>query len=347
MNARIATILVVLLAVLGGAALLFQRQEGPRAPDPAAGLGQPLLKNLKAADVAAIRIVEPQAALTLRRKDEGWVIAERKDFPASLTAVRDFVLKAIELKAGQSEPIGEKDRARLQLDAPGDQNEKAGTLVEFQGADGKALARIIVGKKYFKRDPDDPAKAPADGRFVLLPEAPERVYIVSDPLGQATAQTRPWIDRTSFKVEKVRSLEVRYPDGSGWRTERSGDNADWKMTPLQPGEKVSVPFANAASYVLGQLELADVAAPAAAQKPAETGLDRPTLIRANTLDGARYEIRVGKLIGDDYFVSFQSSRDDAREKLLSQHVLLVPKSKLEDTLKKREEMVEKKQDEKK
>lgn len=337
MNARVATILVVLLAVLGGAALLYQRQEGPRGPDAAAGLGQPLLKDLKAAEVAAIRIVEPQATLTLQRKDEGWVIAERKDFPASLAAVRDFVLKAIDLKAGQSEPLGEKDRARLNLDG-------SGTLVEFQSADGKALARLIVGKKYFKRDPDDPAKAPADGRFVLLPDAPGRVYIVADPLPQASTQTRPWVDRTSFKVEKVRSLEVRYPDGGGWRTERSGDNADWRLAPLQAGEKVSVPFANAASYVLGQLELADVAAPALAEKPGETGLDKPTLIRATTLDGASYEIRVGKLAGEDYFVSFTSSRDDPREKRLAQHVLLIPKSKLEDTLKKREEMVEKKQD---
>jgi len=36
-----------------------------------------------------------------------------------------------------------------------------------------------------------------------------------------------------------------------------------------------------------------------------------------------------------------------REKLLSQHVLLIPKSKLEDTLRKRDELLEKKQDAKK
>ena len=68
---------------------------------------------------------------------------------------------------------------------------------------------------------------------------------------------------------------------------------------------------------------------------------------------------MGKLQGDNYPVSFSSSgtprKDDKdaerlkkveerlpREKLLSGYVLLIPKSKLEDTLKKRAEMLEKK-----
>ena len=53
MNARVAAILVVLLAVLGGAALLYQREQGARRPDNAATLGRTLLKDLQAADIAA------------------------------------------------------------------------------------------------------------------------------------------------------------------------------------------------------------------------------------------------------------------------------------------------------
>jgi len=336
MNARVALILVVLLAVLGGAAILYKRQDAARGPDASQALGQPLLKSLKVADVAAIRISEPKTALTVKRKDEGWVIAERADFPANAAAVREFLIKAIELKAGGSEPIGEKDRARLNLDS-------SGTQVEFQGADGKPLARIIVGKKYFKRDPDDPAKAPADGRFVLIPDQPERVFVVADPLAQASAQSRAWIDKTAFKAEKVGTLEVRHPDGNAWRIERSGDNAEWKLAAARPGEKLDISRANAASYMLSQLELADVAP--ADEK--DTGLDKPVLVNATTLAGARYEIKVGKLMGEDYLVSFTSSTDDALEKRLARHVLLIPKAKLEDTLKKRDDMLEKKQDTKK
>ncbi len=340
MNARFAAILVVLLGVLGGAALLYQHEERSRRPDNAGTLGRTLLKDLQAADIAAIRIVEPKATLTVQRKDDRWVIAERGDFPADLAKVREFVLKAIGLKVGQSEPLGEKDRARLNLDP-------SGTRVEFKAADGKDLAVFTVGRKYFKREVDNPGKAIPDGRFVALPGEPATASLVGDPLTQATASTAEWIDRTSFQVEKVKTLEVRYPAGGGWRIERAGDNADWKLAGANPGEKLDISRANAASYSLQRLELADVAPKDVAQDSEMRGLDKPISIDATTLEGLSYAIKVGKLAGDNYYVTFTSSGDHkaqdkaAREKTLSQHVLLIPKSKLEDNLKPRAELLEK------
>lgn len=353
MNARLALILVVMLAVLGGGALLYYQQERARRPENVGALGQTLFKDLKAADIAALRIVEPKAKLTVERKDDRWVLAERDGFPADVGKVREFVLQALALKVGQSEPIGDKDRARLNID-------ESGTQVEFAGADGKTLARLIVGKKYFKREVDNPDKARADGRFVALPSDAKTVYLVSDPLAQASTRSSEWIDRSSFQVEKVKTLELRYPDGSGWRIERDADNSDWRLAGAMPGEKVDVSRANSASYSLSLLELADVAP----KDAKDTGLDDPVLIDATTLDGLAYSIKVGRLQGDSHYVSFTSSgtltKDDKdaerlkkleerlpREKLLSQYVLLMPKSKLEDTLKKRADLLEKKDDAKK
>jgi uncharacterized protein DUF4340 len=349
MNARVALILVVLLAVLGGGALLYYQQERTRRPENVGALGRTLLRDLKAADIAAVRIVEPKAMLTVQRKDDRWVIAERADFPADLAKVREFVLKAIGLKVGQSEPIGDQDRARLNLDA-------SGTQIEFAAADGKPLARLIVGKKYFKREVDHPDKAIADGRFVILPGEARTVVLVSDPLAQATARSSEWIDRSAFQVERVKSLELRYPGGGGWRIERKADNADWKLAGARRGEKLEAAKANAASYSLSLLELADVAP----RDAKDTGLEQPTLIEARTLDGLGYSIKVGRLEGENYYVSFTPSGTLApagekgaerikrieerlpREKLLSQYVLLIPKSRLEDTLRKRAELLGKK-----
>jgi len=114
MNARVAAILVVLLVVLGGGALLYYNQERARRPQNVATLGRTLLQDLRIADVASIRIVEPKSALTVQRRDEGWTIAERDGFPADLARVREFVLKLAALKVGQSEPIGDKDRATVE-----------------------------------------------------------------------------------------------------------------------------------------------------------------------------------------------------------------------------------------
>ena len=333
MSARIVAILVVLLVVLGGAALLAQREDSARRPQNTAALGQPLLKDLKASDIAKIRIVEPKSALTLERKDEGWVIVEREGFPADLTKVRDFVVKVIGLKVVQSEPVGEKDRARLNLDA-------SATQVEFAAADGKPLAKLLVGRKLFRSEPENPEKAIGDGRFVMLPEDDKQVLMVSDPLTQATARTGEWIDRRSFQIEKVKSLEVRYPGGEGWRLERAGENAEWKLGELKPGEKVDSSKANAATYSLSLLDLADVAPKDAA--PQATGLDKPTRLRATTLGKLSYVVGIGKLEGDNYYVKLESGGAE-KDKLFAQHVLLIPKSRLEDTLKKRAELVERRE----
>ena len=333
MNARIAGILVILLVVLGGAALLAQREDSTRRADNAGAIGQPLLKGLKAADIARVRIAEPKSTLTLERKEDGWVIAERDGFPADVAKVREFVLKVIGLKVTQTEPLGEKDRARLNLD-------DSGTQVEFAGADGKSLSRFVVGKKLFKSEPENPDRAPGDGRFVLVPGDEKTAAMVSDPLPQASAKSAEWIDRRSFQVEKVKTLDVRYPDGSGWRVQREKDNDAWRLADQRPGEKLDSSKANAATYSLGMLDLADVAPRDAA--PEATGLDKPIRLNATTLGGVSYAVRIGKMVGENYYVRLESGGAE-KDKLFVGRVLLIAKSRLEDTLKKRDELLEKKE----
>ncbi|MEK6243898.1 MAG: DUF4340 domain-containing protein [Pseudomonadota bacterium] len=353
-------VLLILLIALGGGALLVRQQAGSQKPADAGTLGQPLLKGLQASQVASIVIRQPKDAITIAKKDERWTIAERGGFPADLDKVRDFVVKAIALKIGQSEPIGEKDRARLLLDA-------GGTAVEFLGADGKPLARLTAGKKYFKTEPENPEKANGDGRYVALPGDEKRVLVVADPLAQASTRTADWISKAGFAAEKVKTMEVRAADGaatgSSWRIERSGDNADWKLAGARGDEKLDISKANAASYSLSLIELADIA-PANA-RPEETGLDKPTLVTATTLDGLTYTLQMGKLSGENYYATVTIAGEprpegkDAeerlkkinerlpREKALAGYTLLIPKSKLEDIVKKRSELLAKKEEKKK
>jgi hypothetical protein len=364
MNARIAGVLLVLLVALGGGALLVREQQAARHAAGTGTLGQPLLKGLQAAQVASIVIREPKGAITIARKDERWTIVERGGFPADFDKVREFVVKAIGLKAGQIEPVGEKDRARLLLDA-------GGTAIEFLGADGKPLARLTAGRKYFKTEPENPEKAIGDGRYVALPGDDKHVVLVSDPLTQAATRSAEWISKAGFAAEKVKTMEVRAPEGapagSSWRIERSGDNADWKLAGARGGEKLEVTKANSASYSLSLIELADVAPMDAT--PAQTGLDKPTVVTALTLDGLTYTLKIGKLVGGDqagdtYYATVAivgdpkpEGKDAAerlkkinerlpREKALEKYTLLIPKSKLEDILKKRDELLEKKEEKK-
>ncbi len=319
-------------------------------------LGQPLLKGLQAAQVAAIAIREPKGAITIAKKDDRWVIAERDGFPADFDRVRGFVLQALALKIGQAEPIGEKDRARLNLGA-------SGTAIEFRGADGKPLAQLTAGRKYFKGETENPDKAIGDGRYVALPGDGKQVIVVADPLTQASTRTADWISKAGFEVEKVKTLEVRDAAGAAWKIERAGDNADWKLAGLRGDEKLDVAKANAAGYTFARLEVADVAPKDV--KPEDAGLDKPAVVSATTLDGLSYTLKLGKLEGDNYYATLAIAGEprpegkDAeerlkkinerlpREKALGNYTLLIPKSKLEDIVKKRADLLVKKEEKKK
>lgn len=355
MNARVAAVLVVLLAVLGGGALLVY-QRGPAQPSAAARLGQPVLQGVTAAEIESIVLREPGGTLTLQRRAADWVIAERAGFPADVAKVRELVLAALALRIGQAEAVTEKDRARLKLD-------RAGTRLEFRGAGGKLLAALVVGGKYFKREPRNADTAPGDGRFVLLPDAPDAALIVADPLPLASAASAAWVSKTGFGAEKVRVMEVDFPASGKWRIARAGENADWRLTPLFAGEKLDVIRANSASYSLNRIEIADVAAPGL--RPDETGLDRPATVVASTFDGLTYTLKLGKPRGENFYATLwisgepKASGQDAaergkqlaerlpREKALAGHVLLVARAKFDDVLKKRAELLEKKEPAKK
>lgn len=371
MSARVAAILLALLVVLGGAALYF-RHTGSQRPSGEAALGQPLLKNLKAADVEAIAIRGPQGSLTLQRKHDRWTIAERAGFPADYAKVKAFVVKALELRIGQADAVSTADRAQLALLAPG-KSKGAGTLVQFEAAGGKSLGAMIVGRKYFKRQPADPATAPADGRFVLLPAKPGTAYVVGNPLTEATTASAAWIDATGFTVGKVESLELRFPQGDGWKISRATPDGAWRLAGAKHGEQLDTSKANAAAYSLHGVALADVAPPQLSA--ASAGLDRPTVVTATSFAGLTYTLQLGKARGRDYYArlsitgtprpqrtpdkdekpAVKKRRDAAyatqlkalearlpRERALSKYVLLLPKSDFDDLLKQRSGLLEKK-----
>lgn len=378
MNKTFVAVLGIILVVMGGSALLVFRQGETAKPAVSAQLGQPLLKGLKASEIAFISIREPKQTLTLAKKDDRWTIAEKGGFSADLDKVTDLVVKAIELKAGQVEPIGEKDRVRLILAEPG-KGEGAATGITFKSADGKILAELLVGKKYFKKEPEgDSSKSMGDGRFVMLPSDPKQVYTVSDPMRLATAASSDWISKEGFAIERVKSLAVIPADASdAYRIERPTDGIDWKLEPAAAGKttelKLDASRANAASYSLNKIEIEDLAAADAA-----TGLDKSTMITATTFDGLTYTLNVGKTDKDKTFVKVvvegkptrestprkdekaedKEKREKAfaeevkklaerieREKTLKDYVLVVSAKKLGDTLKKRAELLEQKKPE--
>lgn len=363
MTKRLLAILIALAVLAGAASIYLLRGEGQSSSN-ASALGQPLFPQLKAADVARITITEPQASLNLERKGGTWVITERSGFPADLDRVGELVVKTLELKTGQSEPIGESERARLQLGVPG-KGEGAATLLSFKAQDGKILAELLVGKKYFKSAPEgDTGKAQGDGRFVMLPGDATRVIIVSDPLKQATAKAAEWIAREGFSIENVKAITAKHAD-EGFAMAREKPDAPWTLE--GSGGELDQSRASSVAYSLAKLEVADVAA------GADTGFDQGSQVTISTFEGLEYKLKIGRLDKDNHVVQVsvegtpsrapypvpaaekpedkvkreKASADDAkafvdrvaREKALAPFNVMIAKAKLEGLMKKRADLL--------
>ncbi len=375
MNKRIVAVLAALVLVLGGAALYRYQRDAASRPAAGAHFGQALLPTLKASEIASIVMREPAATLTLAKKDKSWTIAEKNGFPADLDKVTELVVKAIEIKVVQSEPIGDKDRARLNLLDPvkgGPKAEGQATALTFKAGDGRILAELLLGKKYFKSEPaGDPAKATGDGRFVMLPQDTKQVYVVSEPFRLVRTAASEWLAKTGFGIERVKRLEVNLADGDGYRIERATDGPDWKLD-RSGGGKLDNTRANSAVYSLNKVDIEDLAA---SDKPEDNGLDKPTLVKATTFDGLSYTLRIGKLDKERYPVrvevegtpqrEFEERKDEkpeakaarkksfdeemtqlaervTREKTLKDFTLLVAKNRLGEVLKKKSELLQQK-----
>ena len=366
---RLLIIMVALAIVAGAGAIFMLRGEGQSSSN-ASALGQPLFPQLKVAEVARITITDAQGALNLEKKGESWTIAERGGFPADIERVSELVVGALQLKTGQSEPIAEKERARMQLGVPG-KGEGAATVVTFKAQDGKTLAELLVGKKYFKTQPEgDVSRAQGDGRFVMLPADATRVIVVTDPLKQVTTSASEWVSREGVAMDNIKSLDVQ-AGGGGYKLTRASADAAWVLD--GKGGELDPSRANAVGFSLAKLELADVAAPGV-----DAGLGEGGEIAVTTFDGLAYRIKLGKLDRDRYFAQVtlegtptrpvaaappappgekpedKAKREKApaeeakkftdrvaREKALAPFTVLIAKSKFETVLKKRDELLKK------
>ena len=302
MNRKQFLILIVVLLVLGGAgiALFWQNIADYRASGQK--IGAKLLPDIKVADVAHIELRDAKSKATLQRKDNGWIVVERGNYPADFKAISDLIIKLIDLKVVQAEQIGESLMPRVELVEPAkakSEGEGAGTQVELKDAAGKTLANVVLGKTILKKDPGNPLPSAVDGvpagRYVRV-MANNAVVVVSDPLAGARAEPGRWIDKAFPKVDRIKTLTASGPQAN-WKVSRELEWSPWKFA--AGGGDLDASAAVAAANALANLSFSDVTVTG---KPEDEGT--PTVFTAETFDNLVYTIKVAKRkSGDDYLVN--------------------------------------------
>lgn len=291
MNRKQLGLLLVLLVVLGGASLFLMRREDASWRAPEMQLGAPVLQGFDVNKVATIRFRDSKSTLDLVKKDGGWVIPQRGNYPASGDAVADLLLRLRDLKVLQTETVEATLRGRLDLEEPG-KGEHAGTRAEFLDDAGKPIATLLVGKTHRH---GGEASGYADGRYVLAGTG-DSVAVVASTLNSVEPKAERWLDKRFFRVERIKSIARTDGDaGQTWRLQRDAEGGEMKLVDADPGKKLDMQHVNGALNAVATLTLQDVEV---SPDPAKTGLDKAAVIVAETFDGLVYTLKFGARQGD-------------------------------------------------
>jgi hypothetical protein len=321
MNLKQLSILIVLVALVGGAGLyLYQRntaswQGGDRAPE------QKLLGDFPLNDITQVLIKQPTAELNLVKLDDRWKVKERFDYPANFSELSEFLRKMWELKGVQRIKVGASQLARLELVGP-DKSTNGGTLVEFKDKTGKSVRSLLLGKKHMRHSEGsspfggDDSGWP-DGRFVRVMDGQTtpNVWVVSDPFSNVEAKPESWVNKDFIKVEKLRSISLSSTNATNnWKLARETESGEWKLQDKQAGEELDSSKTSSFNYLLSSPSFNDVLSPET--KPEAVGLDKPITATLETFDQFAYKLQIGKHTNDDnYPVRVDASADLPKERV--------------------------------
>ena len=304
MNKKQFAILLALVVVLGAAGLVLYRHNSSSWQSANQSIGKKLLGDLPINDVAAITIKSGTNELNLVKNDNLWCVQERSDYPADYSLISGFLLKAVDLKATQTEEVGPSQLGRFKLLPPGPAT-NTGSLVEFKDQGGKTLKSLLIGKEHLRKSA---RPAPGgefgdqgfpDGRYVMVGVDAKTAALISDPLSSAEAKPEQWLNKDFIKVEKVRSIAVAFPEATNsWRVSRESESGEWKLADAGLDEQLDSAKTGSFATALSSPTFTDVLP--AAVKPERTVSNQFTLVALDTFDHFSYTLNVGGKTNDTY-----------------------------------------------
>jgi hypothetical protein len=314
MNRKQAIILILAVAVIGGAGLLVYNKRNQSWEASGAQLGGKVVKDFPINDVEQIKIKQHAGEVNLARKNDVWVVQERNGYPANFDNISDFLRKVHDLKMGRAMRVSDKQLGRLELTAP-DKGTNSGTLVEFKDKGGKTIA-LTLGKKDMKEGGGGQFGGGSwpSGRYVMVGNDTKTVGLVSEPFANIEAKPEDWVDKEFFKIENHKSIAVTGATPTNtWTVAKESTTNEWKLADAKAKEELDSGKASSVTSALSYPSFNDVAVDAT---PDKAGLDKPTVAKIETFDGFRYEVKLGKKLDDrdDHYMQVAVSGNFAKER---------------------------------
>ncbi len=351
MNLKQLSILIVLVALIGGSGLyLYQKKTAAWQPEVRLNTKK-LLGDFPLNDVAQVVVKANKAELNLVKQDDLWKVKERYNYPANFSEISEFLRKSWELKGIQQlSKVGQSQLPRLELAPPG-QGTNSGTMVEFKDKSGKLIRSLQLGKKHQRQSGESASPFGGDmggwpdGRFILVATngpANLDVWIVSEPFSNIEPKPESWLNKDFFKVEKLRSVSVTSTNATNaWKLTRETEGGELKLADRKAGEELDSSKASGAGYLLSSPSFTDVLSPDT--KPETIGMDKPMEAVLETFDNFVYTIEIGRQTNDDnYPMRFKLTADLPKERVAGKDEKPEDKTKLDKEFKDKQDKLKEK-----
>jgi hypothetical protein len=287
----LAAVAVLALVV----AVIMNRSSAPQSD--VTEQAKPLLPGLKehVNDVSGITLIGAgnKTLLTLRRDKDGWVIAEKSNYPVDMTKVREFLLKLSQAKLLEQKTSNPKRYAELGVDEVKD-NDAKGVLVDIAGL--PQPSKLIIGNY----------NGGGGGGTFVRRDGDAQSWLANENLTVAkNASDWEKRDLADIAASRLRSASLTSADGKTLNVYKyqPGD-ANFKIADLPKGREVSSEFAaNNLGSVLANLRADDVAA--AKDVPLA---DKPNKAQYATFDGVHVDATLWQKDNKDY-AQFTASLD--------------------------------------
>ncbi len=289
MNAKVLSILVAIVVVVGGLAAYFAMTpmySSTVTMSTSAKVFPDLADKIN--DVALVRVKNAGGETIVKKSDKGWGLESRGGYPVEFEKVKEALMSLADLVALETKTSKPDMYTRLGVE---DITQAGATskVVTLEDAGGKALASLIVGK--------DAGSAGSKAQ-VYVRRAGEAASLLAEgrtsPSWSFPTDAMTWVKRelTAFDSGRVKGAIFVHPDGSSVVVDRpSSKEVNYRVADLPAGKELSSPgAANSAAGALAYVSFEDV-------KPAGELKDAiPSgFAEYRTFDGLRLNVQLSKV----------------------------------------------------
>jgi hypothetical protein len=342
MNRKQFVLIILALSIIGGAGLLLLKHKQQSWNVREAKVGQYVFPNFPINDIAAIH-VKSGTDFRVLRTNGVWRVPARYDYPANYGRVSQLLIDIKQLKVMQSEIVGQSLRERVELAEPGS-GPGAGSLIEFEDAQGKVVSSLLLGKKHDrKQNENEPLgmRGWFDGRYVLIPSEPDNILLVPSELPGAALDPSGWVSTEFFKVENPKFIGLVSPEpDKNWELSREAPTSPWTLNGMKPSETLVRDILARATEIWQWPQFVDVLL----DPPTSlTGLDKPTVVTVVTFDNLAYTLKVGKTTpSGKHFITVSVAADLPPERMADPSETPDDKKRLDEEFQKNKKVTEEK-----